>query len=385
METKKSVAVLLAFIMLAVGSIPCGTMAQAEPEQTLEHRVYASCLLKITSNSSVLPIDGRTIHYLANSSGVAGKAARNVGINEASDFLKKLGMKGLVSVQELSRTENRLGSVFLFQFHLPHQPEEFMNRVIKNLTKDLNTDYAQSIQYLVEQRVSVAQEARTAEAHLDLFQKELRELAGSRGSLSRQAVVEEIDKLREKIQNAEFQLEYDWARMNYSQQKAAQTRDKMQGQPSTDDPVTVELEKVVQTYTNQLERLLAQDNRERPESAMAREKLIKARIDLAQQREQKSKSGGAKELDRLTREIAKYSRNVAEQEQSLSVRRRQLDQAQGLLEKADRYEILTIKAEQARENFKEAVRLRDRLERERSMIQPPVVSVLGGTDQDEDK
>ena len=380
MDTNKSVAILLAFILLAACNVSCKATDKSEPEQKFErenreipNNVTASCVVKITSNPTVLYASDRTIERLLNSSGIAGKAAREVaGISLDTD--------GVVSIEHLSIAEDGLINVFNLTVYDIEPGEEFMNAVIKNLSLALHNDYEQSIQQLRDQRMLAENEASRAEADLVSFQKELRELAGSRGSLSRQAIVEEIDKLRDIIQRAEFDIEYSRASMDYSRQKSAQVRTELNTQLEN-DTIIRDLEKLIKGSATRLDTAKLQQQAGRSTAsdlADLEEKLVRLRIELAKRREELSKSAGADELDKLNEEIAEYSRRIADRGPFLQVHREQLEVIQNLLEEADRFEILAIKAEHAKENFKEAIKLRDKLRRKIRMVQPPVVSVLGG-------
>ncbi len=71
METTKRITFILILILLITG-----TIIPAEPK--ISDTRTASCLLKITSDPAILPLDDTTIDYLLHSSGVAGKAAREI-------------------------------------------------------------------------------------------------------------------------------------------------------------------------------------------------------------------------------------------------------------------------------------------------------------------
>jgi hypothetical protein len=74
METTKRIVILLILILLAVGS---GQSAE-KPAERISNTRAASCLVKITCDPAVLPLNLETIDYLLRSSGVGGKTAREV-------------------------------------------------------------------------------------------------------------------------------------------------------------------------------------------------------------------------------------------------------------------------------------------------------------------
>jgi len=71
METTKRITIMLTLILFVTG---IATPKESEISDTLT----ASCLIKITSDPAILPLDDMTIDYLLHSSGVGGKAAREI-------------------------------------------------------------------------------------------------------------------------------------------------------------------------------------------------------------------------------------------------------------------------------------------------------------------
>jgi hypothetical protein len=55
-----------------------------------------------------------------------------------------------------------------------------------------------------------------------------------------------------------------------------------------------------------------------------------------------------------------------------------LVEAESLLAKADDYELLSLKAEIAKQNLQESILWRDRTSRQIRFLQSPMVSILGG-------
>jgi len=74
METAKSIVILLILVMLTVGP----SQSAEEPARRVSNTRTANCLVKITCDPAILPPDSRVISYLLHSSGVGGKAAREV-------------------------------------------------------------------------------------------------------------------------------------------------------------------------------------------------------------------------------------------------------------------------------------------------------------------
>ncbi|HCO94885.1 MAG TPA: hypothetical protein DIU00_13195, partial [Phycisphaerales bacterium] len=74
METTKRIVILLLLALLTTGTTQSAEKQAAAPSNTRT----ASCLMKITCDSAILPLSYETVDYLLHSSGVGGKAARDI-------------------------------------------------------------------------------------------------------------------------------------------------------------------------------------------------------------------------------------------------------------------------------------------------------------------
>ena len=74
METTKRTIILLLLALLATGA----TQSAEKQAAAVSNTRTASCLVKITCDSAILPLNFETIDYLLNSSGVGGKAAHQI-------------------------------------------------------------------------------------------------------------------------------------------------------------------------------------------------------------------------------------------------------------------------------------------------------------------
>ncbi len=85
METAKTSITLLALVLLMGGAVH---PAQGQATENISGTRTASCLVKVTGDPAVLPLDLDTIEGLLRSSGVGGKAAREVlGVPLVDNFL----------------------------------------------------------------------------------------------------------------------------------------------------------------------------------------------------------------------------------------------------------------------------------------------------------
>ena len=78
MEHTKHIIIVLIFTLLTTGTA-------VSQESEMSDTLTASCLMKIISDPSILPLEDMTIDYLLHSSGVAGKASRETLEEQLSD------------------------------------------------------------------------------------------------------------------------------------------------------------------------------------------------------------------------------------------------------------------------------------------------------------
>jgi len=75
METTKRTLILLSLVLLTAGTIQS---AEKPAAAKISNTHFASCLVKITANSGILPLNYDTVGSLMRSSNIAGKAGREV-------------------------------------------------------------------------------------------------------------------------------------------------------------------------------------------------------------------------------------------------------------------------------------------------------------------
>jgi len=447
METTKRTIILLILVLLTVGP----ARSAEKPAREISGTRKASCLVKVASDPAVLPVSYETICALLYSSGVGGKAAREIlGISpdQISDVFtidvlfettgdiqpgstrirrsmpqeipdeyedqmmmeKEMEMpimgpaKTSTARPRSSRTTgtrprrptirrtttatsltSAAEQTFFFQlsvFQLPDDAkpaaEEFMNALVDNLHSALFDAFNVYRNKLRDQLDLAQEEAARAEHELIDLQKSLREISGGR-DLNRNRILSDISHLRESIQNSRMDEASALATFEATTKRIAEIEAKTKEQLEN-DPVTKELQRILKLQLQHLEniqKLIEQGRASSTELADAEEKLARARIELAKRQEQISKTAGSDRLDRLNAELANLSVGRAQYEAYFSNWRRQLDEAEQLLAKADTYELLSLKADIAKQNLEESLVWRDRMERKNRLLQPPTLSVIG--------
>ncbi len=85
METSKRTVILLLLALLTTGA----TQSAEKQAAAVSNTRAASCLVKITCDPAILPLNFEIVDYLLHSSGVGGKAARDI-LNISPDQLYDL-------------------------------------------------------------------------------------------------------------------------------------------------------------------------------------------------------------------------------------------------------------------------------------------------------
>ena len=465
METTKRFGFMLILVLLTAAAAQ-----SAEGPAKLSNTRMASCLVKITSDPAVLPLSEDSISYLLRSSGVSGKAAREVlglspdqvgefftieymellasddgasGSLEPTDPFED-AMKGEMQrmyqegemLMEAGRSQTSATSVsspsplattatgpastmgrtvrsgssrprgigsasrrmigpspttpaaeqtYLFSLNVhilrdaKPAAEEFMDALITNLRNALANAFGEHAGRLKGQLQLAEEEAARAEGDLRQKQDQLREISGSY-VLDRDSILGEINNLRSEIQQIEMKRASDQVTVDTTAKRIAELQAAMQVEMQK-DPITNELERLLEIQVenfHNVEKLSASGRTSATELADAQEKMARSRIELAQRREQLSKSKGGNQIESLNSTLTDLSMGIAQYRAQLSGYQQQLAQAEELLDKADDYELLSLKADIAKQNLQETILWRDRMTRQIRLIQPPTVSVIGG-------
>ena len=433
MEPTKRIVILL--ILLFLTSVPAQSAEQSATQ--ISNTRTASCVVKITSDPMVLPLDDATIDYLLHSTSVGGKVTREVldiSPDQVSDIFKieaLVGSTGRILPEPLDRlsstpegqdeyemmmaretdtsassmiqprssrrspTMSRITStkspssameqtiLFKLQVNLPKNvkpaAEEFMNALVDNLRSTLVKAFEDYRLRFKAQLQLTEQEAINAENDLRENQKILREISGTR-VLDRTKILADINRLRQEVQTAKMNQAANQVSIDATTNKIAETQAKIKDRLANDS-ITMELQGLVEM----IEKLLAQTEIEVQAGRMQatqledlKVQLARAKIELARRREELSKAAGGSLIESLNKELANRSIQATQDEANLSSQEKQLTEIESLLVKADDYELLSLKADIAKQNLQEAMLWRDRMSRQLRLLQPPMISILGG-------
>lgn len=253
-----------------------------------------------------------------------------------------------------------------------------MIALIENLRSALRGAFDQYRGKFDNQYELAFNEVIRAEAELVHMQIDLSNISDSR-DLSRHVILSDIRNLRQILQSVIMQRSSNEALIEATTKRIAKEQHR-RNQLVENDPIAKELLSILDVHERRLK-----DTQTLYESGKAsvadmediREKIIRARIELAQRQEEASNPPGSIVLSSLNDEVADLSIKVAMAQQEIRSLEEQLNDSEALLAKADNYELLSLKADIAKQNLEEALLWRARLGRNNRSIQPPDVTVIG--------
>ena len=112
-------------------------------------------------------------------------------------------------------------------------------------------------------------------------------------------------------------------------------------------------------------------------SEQIHEKIVRAKIELANRRENLRHRAGHVSIDSLREDMAGKSTMVILARARVEQLQRELQEKKNLLTMVDDFELMNIRTDIARQNLQESMQYVNDLRRRISMIQPPMVSVIG--------
>lgn len=455
MKTTKPAVILLALVLLLTTAT--AQSAEKPAKKEISNTRTASCLVKVTSDPVVLPLSDIAIDYLLSSSGVAGKAARDI-LDISPDIASELfifediekmfpGSAGGLGIPPessprrspapartptrgtpVARTTTartsprpaaaptpRPGSTrttkttrrpttrraptvtnllpstteqtILFKLQVvldvldePIKPaaEEFMIALIENLRSALRGAFDDYRTKVNQQLMLASKEAHRAEGELVQMQRSLSIISGSQ-DLSRHVILSDIRNLRQKRQSVIMQRASNEALIEATAKRIAKTEFRRK-ELADNDSITHELMRILNVFDRRLQetqKLYESGKASAVDIQDVREKIIRAKIEIAQRREQIINPTGSIEISSLNDELASLATNMAMAQQEKSSLEEQLEEAKDLLKITDRYELLSLKVDIARQNLEEALLWQARLGRNARSIQPPDVTVIG--------
>jgi hypothetical protein len=252
-----------------------------------------------------------------------------------------------------------------------------MEFIIHGLKENLDKSFMDYKERLTQQMQKAQEDAANAEHEFYRLQEQLRELSGSR-DLSRKTILADINSIWARIEN--FNME-DADNEFYLKDLPKQIESlRVNTKLKIDrDEISRELSDMVaeaQKQMNSVQKLVETGNVSAQDLADAREKLSKARIELAQRLEELQKSTGGDRIEFLNQALAGRLSDKGRFDEHIAFLVAKRAKAEELLKKTDDYEVLSIKADIAKQSLRQAL---ERLEslKQAANILPPTITIMG--------
>jgi hypothetical protein len=205
-------------------------------------------------------------------------------------------------------------------------------------------------------------------------------------ALPTEVPVEMLQRSRAEILREKQKLEMEIARLEarrsaIEEQMVRTTKEAREQVHS--DPVTVELERIVELQMQQVQRekeLVKEAAAHLNELADAEAKLARAKIELARRREELTKSAGGGQMAKFSDDLADMLIELYEKKAELQVVTSQLEEAETQLAAATTLEPDVLRVRRARQIFEIADRRASQLEALLAYLQPPTVTVVGAAE-----
>ena len=380
----------LAATVAALMVAPLGCILAAVKETTVSQPSggsssagRAQCLVKITCDQNLLPLDRKLAESILKSPNVGKEAAQEV-------FGESVAYKVGFDQPPLSRAADGqrilIGQLFVEVFSEQAKPraDEFLDATCKRLRQAL-VDAANSERQSLQDRLRLTTKLLgETESKIAALERGRREAAAQVGlpDPSRDRLMRLIASLDSRKQSLEMSLAGMKARQAAVAEQVAnlgaQTRDRVK-----DDAIAAELAKIVTIREVDLQNVReakATDVATAAEVRAAEARLAEAKVKLAERREAAKGTGRLELLDKLSNEIVTLGIDTAEKTASLKVLSQQVAKLKDpkVLDAADRYD-REVKHElrTAQETRGELTGSLGRLRRQLQAARTPTLTVIG--------
>ena len=352
----------------------------------------AACLVRISSNEEVFPINADVIEQLLLSTPILGLPAREILGSQSLSYEEDVS----VSFEELNQAGTHGGTVLIgkitVEIHdggvLKARAAEFLTALCERLEAALQAAGRQNLEQLHQKLAQIEEELERVNQQYEeirVLRQEFVEQTG-RGELVRKQIQEMVRGLDERLHEAKLRYAGLEARETALSAQIAKIGERAV-QQSDQDPIIAQLTRLVEIRENALERMKELNQAgavSQEEAAEVEAQLLHARMDLMKYQQQMVEKAGAGLLENLNRELIQNGIELASSEVEYGLIEQRLNEIKEkrLLELADRYhrEIelpLRFSEAVADELAKEQFELREELRN----LEIPEVHVIGGNNR----
>jgi len=357
-----------------------------EDDTELSNTMHASCVIKIVTTPDILPWNNieESIYSILVSSNVGGKTAKQtLEITPAQIFWQCLNVDMISSPPRYPDVYETMISLSIdldeSGVSAPAPAvEEFLFALVEGLRQSLNKSYIGSQRIWAQQIAFAEENAATAEVQLRNLQAEQAELRAQAGlpDLSRDAILKDANNIKTQIAQEEFNLSsMDWRRdsvlkqMRFFHEKIREENNNV---------VLKGLEELISFHEKSLDTVKKQVEEGHVSADMiveAEEKLARAKIELAQKKQQITNDAGGDKFKQLEFQFANFEIDKAETEKRLQYLQGRLGSTEPLLQQADQFEILTLKVKVAKGALTDALYKLEETKKQLNTMAPAVVLV----------
>lgn len=359
-----------------------------EDETELSYTQQVSCVIRIVTTPDILPWNNieEGIYSILKSSNVGGKAAKEtLGIIPDRPFWQCLNINIISKPQRyLDVYETMIG--LSIDLQKPRSPtpgpvaEEFLFALVEAFRQSLDKSYTDSQRIWAQQIAHAEDNIKSAELRLRLLQDEQSDLRAKTGllDLSRDAILKDANNIKSKVAQEEFSLRsMDWRRDSVLEQMRF-FHEKIREEANDSNTVLKGLEELIGFHQKRLDTVKMQVEAGNVSADMiveAEEKLARAKIELAQKKQQITNDAGGNKIDQLEFQLHNFEINKAETDEKIKYLQGRLGSTEALLRQADTYEILSLKVQVAKNALKDALYKLEETKQQLNLLAPAVILV----------
>jgi hypothetical protein len=351
--------------------MPAGGMGM--DDQEFPKDAAASCLLKISCDPSILRLDYRVIKHLWFSTGVLNKAYRDVlkdpNMLDCSGYIFLLNDAGTpvdtmysVAIPGMSYGKEK----------------EILAAAVENLKSALLGMGDEERERFRDQLKQTDYRCDEKEKMVADMQAQVRVIT-QEGVTNQQQIQDKISGLKNSLADTQMRLQYNDIRINELRKQKDELQSAIE-KSLVADTVIAELKNIVKGTEESLitiEKMFSAGQAPADKIQEAREKLARAKIELARRMEEVRKTAGQDQLADIDGKIAGVNSQVSEFKLGFQFKEKEYGSMTEQLAKSDALELLTMKLDAAKKSYFEMLGLRENLKNRLLMQQPLSVSVIG--------
>jgi len=363
---------------------------KAAPDRALSNTCEASCLLKITWDSSTLPLNHEVVDALLQSFRHQGPrraggpcASPQFEVDELVDVLLEPlnagsldGDEGFLLVRLSVHVDVRDPTL------VKPRAEELQAALCRHLLETLERlgkDESEHAEKRLQRAAHERAEAEEAVQRLFSVQRHLCNEAG-RSDLHREAILATTREWESMRQQLEMEQLAQQARREAIERQLAETSARV-SERATGDAAVAELSKIVEVQAARMARmrkLVESGAATETDLLAAEEPLARAKAHLVERRQAAAEAHGGGLMPQLNTELAHMNIEAAELNARITFVSQQLEKARPLLELADQFEQeVGYRLPSAREALESATMRFHHFERRLRDLRPPKITVIG--------